>query len=70
LSFAPNGLVRLAHPGDPSFAIPLSAVGQVDVEPGVFTKIIAVTWTGGVTRIRCYGAAAFADQIRALVSRS
>jgi hypothetical protein len=70
LSFAPNAVNRLAHAGDSSFAIPLSAIGQVDVEPGFYTKIIAVTWTGGVTRLRCYGAAAFADQIRALVSRS
>jgi hypothetical protein len=66
LGFSPNLANRLAHYGDPSFAIPLSAIRQVDVEPGFFTKIIAVTWTGGVTRFRCYGAARFADQIRAV----
>jgi hypothetical protein len=65
LAFSPNAVNRLVHAGDPSFTIPLSAVSRVDVEPGFFTKIIAVTWTGGVTRFRCYGAARFADQIRA-----
>lgn len=67
LGFAPNAANRLLHAGDPSFAIPLSAIRQIDVEPGFVTKIIAVTWTGGVTRFRCYGAARFADQIRATV---
>ena len=65
LGFSPNAVNRLVHAGDPSFTIPLSAVSRVDVEPGFFTKIIAVTWTGGVTRFRCYGAARFADRIRA-----
>jgi hypothetical protein len=64
LNFAPNAANRLVHDGDPSVAIPLSAVRQVDVEPGLVTKIIAVTWTGGVARFRCYKAAGFADQIR------
>jgi hypothetical protein len=67
LGFSPNVANRLVHYGDPSFTIPLSAIRQIDVEPGFFTKIIAVTWTGGVTRFRCYGAARFADQIRATV---
>jgi hypothetical protein len=65
LSFAPNAANRLVHDGDPSVAIPLSAIRQVDIEPGFVTKIVAVTWTGGVARFRCYKAAGFADQIRA-----
>jgi hypothetical protein len=65
LSFAPNAANRLLHDGDPSVAIPLSAIRQVDVEPGLVTKIVAVTWTGGVARFRCHQAAGFADQIRA-----
>jgi len=64
LRFAPNAVNRLVHVGDPSFTIPLAAIRQIDVEPGFVTKIIAVTWTGGVTRLRCYSAARFADQIR------
>jgi hypothetical protein len=67
LRFSPNAANRLVHYGDSSFTIPLSAITQVDVEPGFFTKIIAVTWTDRVTRLRCYGAARFADQIRAAV---
>jgi len=67
LGFRANAANRLLHYGDPSFAIPLSAIGHVDVEPGFITKIIAVTWAGGVTRFRCYGAGRFADQIRATV---
>jgi hypothetical protein len=68
LGFSPNGVNRLVHYGDPSFTIPLSAITQIDVEPGFFTRIIAVTWTGGgVTRFRCYGAAKFADQVRTAV---
>jgi hypothetical protein len=65
LSFAPNAANRLVHDGDPSVAIPLSAIRQVDIEPGFVTQIIAVTWTGGVARFRCFKAAGFADQIRA-----
>jgi hypothetical protein len=65
LSFAPNAANRLVHDGDPSVAIPLSAIRQVDLEPGLVTKIVAVTWTGGVARFRCYQAAGLADQIRA-----
>ena len=67
LGFSPNAVNRLAHAGDTSFTIPLSAIRRIDVEPAFFTKIIAVTWTGGVARFRCYGAAGFADQIRATV---
>ena len=63
--FSPNAVNHLVHVGNLSFTIPLSAIGRIDVEPGFFTKIIAVTWTGGVTRFRCYGAPAFAGQIRA-----
>jgi hypothetical protein len=65
LGFSPNAINRLVHVGDPSVTIPLSAISRVDLEPGFYTKIIAVTWTGGVNRFRCYGAARFADQIRA-----
>jgi hypothetical protein len=67
LRFAPNAVNRLVHFGDPSFTIPLCAIRHIDVEPGFVTKIIAVTWTGGVTRFRCYRAARFADQIRSTV---
>jgi len=67
LEFAPNSANRLLHDGDPSVTIPLSSIRHVDVEPGFVTKIIAVAWTGGVARFRCYGAARFADQIRAAV---
>jgi hypothetical protein len=65
LGFSPNAVNRRVHIGDPSVTISLSAISQVDLEPGFFTKIIAVTWTGGVTRFRCYGADRFADRIRA-----
>ena len=65
LGFAPNAVNRLVHFGDPSFKIPLFAIRHIDVEPGFVTKIIAVTWTGGVTRFRCYRATLFAGQIRA-----
>ena len=69
LGFSPNAVNRLAHYGDTSFKIPLSAITHIEVEPGFFTKIIAVTWTGGgVRRFRCYGAAKFAEQLRATVS--
>ena len=68
LGFSPNAANRLMHEGDPSFTIPLSAIRQIDVEPAFFTKIVAVTWTGGVARFRCYGAAKLADTIRAIVS--
>jgi hypothetical protein len=64
LRFAPNAVNRALHNGDPSMTIPLRTVRQVGVEPGFFTKIVAVTWTGGVARFRCFRAARLADQIR------
>jgi hypothetical protein len=64
LRFSPHAANRLLHDCDPSVTIPLSAIQQVGVEPGFFTNIVAVTWTGGVARFRCYGAAKFADQVR------
>ncbi|HEY2264608.1 MAG TPA: hypothetical protein VGI96_18440 [Streptosporangiaceae bacterium] len=65
LRFAPNAVNRLVHFGDPSFTIALSTIRHIEVESGFVTKIIAVTWAGGTTRFRCFGAARFADQIRA-----
>jgi hypothetical protein len=64
LRFAPNAANRLVHNGDPTVTIPLCDIRQVDVEPALFTKIVAVTWAGGVARFRCFRAASFAEQVR------
>ncbi|WP_143773392.1 hypothetical protein [Skermania sp. ID1734] len=68
LTFTPNAANKLLHQGDPSFAVSLADIRRVDVEPAFFTDIIAIEWTGGLQRIRCYGATRFADKIRAGVA--
>jgi hypothetical protein len=64
LVFEPNAMNRAAHSTDTSFSFPLAAISQVAVEPGFITKIIAMHTPDRVYRIRCFGAAAFADSIR------
>jgi hypothetical protein len=64
LSFRPNAANRAFHTGTLDIAVPLSAIAGVEVLGGFVTKIIAVRTPRFVVKIRCYGATAFADQIR------
>ena len=68
LAFHPNGVNRLANTGTLDLEIDLRRVEAVEVQPGVLTKSIAVQVGGGrVVKVRCFGAAGLADQIRAAV---
>lgn len=64
LSFQPNATNRAFHTGTLDITVPLPAIAGVEVARGFVTKIIAIRTPRFVVKIRCYGAAAFADQIR------
>lgn len=64
LVFEPNSMNKAVHTDDTSFALPLNAIIEVTVEPGFLTKIIAMHTREGAYRIRCFGAAKFAERIR------
>lgn len=65
LMFAPNGLNAAAHAGDTSDTVRLDRVGEVSHRFGWLTRIIDVRTVDGDTfTFRCFGARAFADQIR------
>jgi hypothetical protein len=65
VSLAPNVLNRAVHQQLSSIEVPLAMVTSVEVLPGFVTKIIALGTPTHVVKLRCYGAPALADQIRA-----
>jgi hypothetical protein len=68
LSFGPNALNAAAHDGDVIWTIPLSAVAEVKDRFGWLTRIVDVRTDNGETvTFRCFGAPAFAEQIRQAV---
>jgi hypothetical protein len=68
LSFAPNAMNRAVQKGVEEISVDLRDIDSVEVLPGFFTKIIAMKTGAGVLKIRCYGARAFAEEIRAAVA--
>jgi len=70
LSFAANGMNRALQTGVEPITLPLRDVDSVDVLPAFFTKIIAVGMARGTLKLRCFGAPAFAEAIRAAVRAS
>lgn len=64
LRFEPNKLNRAAHTNDTAMELALSGIRAVSVERAIGMKIVVLSWSGGVAKLRCYGAAKFADQIR------
>jgi hypothetical protein len=64
LEFHPNAVNRAMNRGTLDFVIELRDITAVEVEPGVFTKIIAVQVGERCFRARCYGASGLADRIR------
>ena len=64
LAFRPNVVNRLIQDGALEIAIPLETITGVTLEGGFLTKIIAVATPVATMRIRCFGAAGFAKQIR------
>jgi hypothetical protein len=65
LEFHPNAVNRAVNRGTLDVVIELRDVTGVEVQPGVFTKIISVQAGDRVFRSRCYGAHQLADDIRA-----
>jgi hypothetical protein len=55
---------RAIQTGSLDILVPLRAVVDVEVLRGFVTRIIAIHTPGSVVKVRCFGADAFADQIR------
>ncbi|WP_155766066.1 hypothetical protein [Mycobacterium colombiense] len=66
--FHANALNRSIQSGRLDIVIALRSIESVEVLPGVLTKIIAIRAGDRVTKIRCFGAAKVANQIRAAAS--
>ena len=68
LSFSPNGMNAAAHESDVSVSVALDRVGEVADRFGWFTRIIDVRAVDGdLFTFRCFGARAFAEEIRLAV---
>lgn len=69
LSFGPNALNAAVHANDTSHSVPLDHVVDVQDRFGVLTRIIDVRLDDGTLfTFRCFGARAFARQIKAAVA--
>jgi hypothetical protein len=64
LRFKPNAVNKFIQEGEMELKIPLQAITDIMLEGGFLTKIIAVATPGAVVRLRCFGAAGLAKQIR------
>ncbi|WP_157425804.1 hypothetical protein [Agromyces salentinus] len=67
--FSPNGLNRVMQSGALDVSVPLMQITDVSVLWGFFTKIVAITTPESVLKVRCYGAARFAEAILAARGR-
>jgi hypothetical protein len=65
LAFHANSVNRALQTGSLDVEISLADIESIEVLPAFGTRIIAVTTSQQVTKIRCFRAKAFADQIRA-----
>ena len=63
VSFAANTLNRIAQSGTLDVSVPLKQVTDVEVLPGFFTNIVAISTPDRVLKIRCYWARHFADAV-------
>ena len=69
VSFSANGLNRIAQSGTLDVRVPLAKIIDVDVRPGFFTNIVAITTPESVVKVRCHFAADFAKAITAARDR-
>lgn len=65
LQFRPNSANKSVHSNDCSLDIPLAALRSVTVQKAPVTSIVVNETEHGPFKIRCVGAARFADLIRA-----
>jgi len=63
VSFAANTLNRVAQSGTLDVSMPLKQVTDVEVLPGFFTNIVAISTPDRVLKIRCYWARHFAAAV-------
>lgn len=70
VQFHANALNRSIQSGQLDIAVDLDSIESVELLPGVLTKIIALQTSDRVVKLRCFGAAKVAEQIRARLSRS
>ncbi len=68
VQFHANALNRSIQSGPLDIIVDLRSIESVELLPGVLTKIIAIHAGDRVTKVRCFGAAKVADQIRAAAS--
>ncbi|MGI9822842.1 hypothetical protein [Agromyces sp. Marseille-Q5079] len=69
VTFSPNGLNRFMQSGALDVSVPLAQITDVTVLWGLFTKIVAITTPEAMLKVRCYGAARFAEAILAARDR-
>ncbi|MFF2494291.1 hypothetical protein [Agromyces sp. NPDC058064] len=69
VSFAANGLNRMVQSGTLDVSVPLADIIGVDVLPGFITRIVAITTPDVTLKVRCYGAARFAEAVLAARGR-
>ena len=68
-SFAANAANRALQSGTVDLQLPLSAISEVSVQGGFLTNIMVINVGSSLVKVRCFGAAAFADLIRATAGR-
>jgi hypothetical protein len=68
VQFHANALNRSIQSGQLDITVDMRSIESVELLPGVLTKIIAIGAGDRVVKIRCFGAAKIAEQIRAQAS--
>jgi len=63
VSFAANTMNGIAQSGTLDVSVPLKQVTDVEVLPGLFTNIVAISTPDRVLKVRCYWARKFADAV-------
>ncbi|WP_137844443.1 hypothetical protein [Microbacterium sp. 2FI] len=63
VDFSPNALNRSVQSGSLDVSIPLAAIEDLRVVPGLVTNIVVITTADSVFKVRCYGARRFAAAI-------
>ncbi|GAA4402521.1 hypothetical protein [Tsukamurella soli] len=68
VQFRPNAVNRSIQSGQLDITVDLRSIDSVDLLSGVLTRIVAVRTGDLVLKVRCFGAAKLAEQIRTAVS--
>lgn len=68
--FRPNAINRTVQSGTLDVQVPTAAIGDVELETGFPTRIVAAHVGTKVIRVRCYGAAKLAAAIRSAAAQA